>query len=152
MQGEYLQQREYGNVPSFQRTYRTGSISLAATDMPRLVLPTSYTHQRDAADGQTQGLDEDGLIASDGSTIAVSSATMASNNSSSNNNNNSNNNSSASVYRILPCDLSDARVLPQLKHRLDGLHPSQRDYVFAQLLDEVSITIILLRCNRPVLD
>lgn len=40
------------------------------------------------------------------------------------------------VYSILPVDLSSDACLPAIKQRLDHLHPSQRDYVSAQLLHE----------------
>eukprot|EP01033_Poteriospumella_lacustris_P009683 gene9683-6929_t len=79
VQGEYLQQREYGNVPSFGRTYRTNSITQADAE--------------DAAPGP-------------------------------------------SLYRILPQDVSQPAALVHIKQKLESLHPSQRDYVFAQLLDE----------------
>jgi len=50
-----------------------------------------------------------------------------------------------SVYRILPVDFSQPQqLLSQLKQRLENLHSSQRDYVFAQLLDEVSCLFIVL--------
>jgi hypothetical protein len=41
-------------------------------------------------------------------------------------------------FIILPPDVSDENVLPAIKHKLDTLHPSQRDYVSTQLLCEVS--------------
>ncbi len=47
----------------------------------------------------------------------------------------------SSVYIILPPELNDESVLPAIKHKLDTLHPSQRDYVSTQLLSEVSYSI-----------
>ncbi len=44
----------------------------------------------------------------------------------------------SSVYIILPPELNDESVLPAIKHKLDTLHPSQRDYVSTQLLCDVS--------------
>lgn len=95
MQGEYLQQREYGNVPSFGRTYRTNSITQADAE--------------DAAPGP-------------------------------------------SPYRILPQDVSQPTALVHIKQKLESLHPSQRDYVFAQLLDEVSAARRPPPTDRPAAD
>jgi hypothetical protein len=105
VQGEYLQQREYGNIPSFGRTYRTGSI-------PGDIQQHSATHYPTVTDDSA--LTEDDLHIGD-----LPHAT------------------GPSVYRILPVDFSQPlQLLSQLHLRLESLHPSQRDYVFAQLLDE----------------
>jgi hypothetical protein len=46
----------------------------------------------------------------------------------------------SSVYKILPVDFCRSEgSLNQMKNRLESLHPSQRDYVLAQLLHEVSL-------------
>lgn len=62
-----------------------------------------------------------------------------------------------SLYRILPQDVSQPAALVHIKQKLESLHPSQRDYVFAQLLDEVSApagralaaAVRLTRCAAP---
>ena len=91
MQGEYLQQREYGSIPSFARTQRIG---VAAA---------------------TEASDSDGLTMTDEGEQASPAH---------------------HVYSILPVDVSAEGFLPTVKQRLEHLHPSQRDYVSAQLLHE----------------
>jgi hypothetical protein len=92
IQGEYIQQREYGNIPSFGRTQRTLS-----------------TNSADYADqSSTTMLDEPHTSAN------------------------------SNIYRILPNDCRASGSLTQIKLKLEALHPSQRDYVFAQLLHDVS--------------
>jgi hypothetical protein len=113
VQGEYLQKREYGNVPSFGRAYRTGRI------LSDIQLHCAK-HYPSVVDDVTPTEDDVGLGDYPNAT-------------------------GPSVYRILPVDFSQPQqLLSQLKQRLENLHSSQRDYVFAQLLDEVSCLFIVL--------
>jgi hypothetical protein len=51
----------------------------------------------------------------------------------------------SSIYMILPTDFNAENLLGQLKLKLEQLHPSQRDYVAAQLMHEVcSYTLYLI--------
>lgn len=101
VQGQYLQQREYGNVPSFARSHRIS--------------------QND----------------SDNSSFTVLDENDASNN----------------IYSILPTDIQSEDWLCQIKTKLGLLHPSQRDYVVAQLMHDVSFhhTLIILEKSRVYL-
>jgi hypothetical protein len=76
VQSQYVQQREYGSVPSFSRSHRVGATS------------------EDSADSEN-------------------------------------------IYHVLPADLSEANSIHKVKTKLENLHPSQRDYVSAQLVDQV---------------
>lgn len=111
VQGEYLQQREYGNVPSFGRTYRTNSIPANSVSLSS----NGHSTHHDTVDSDTP--DESLSDGRPGDHLGSVGP---------------------SVYRILPNNFDAPTFLLQVKHKLDGLHPSQRDYVFAQLLDEVS--------------
>lgn len=101
VQGEYLQQREYGNVPSFGRTQRAHSLN-------------------------------------NSSNASTSSASPANRRNSISNNENTHieEPETDTLYRILPADVSVAGALQQIRTKLDHLHISQRDYVFAQLLHD----------------
>jgi hypothetical protein len=86
VQSEYVQQREYGSVPSFARTQRI----------------TLQGENSDSSAAFTV-VDENHL----------------------------------NIYSILPTDMNMEGFLQQVKLKLESLHPSQRDYVSAQLLHDV---------------
>jgi hypothetical protein len=50
----------------------------------------------------------------------------------------------SNIYSILPTDSDADGFLLQIKLKLEALHPSQRDYVSAQLLHEVRGKVALL--------
>lgn len=65
------------------------------------------------------------------------------------------NNDSENFFQVLPADVKEPGKLLQIKLKLDNLHQSQRDYVSAQLMDQVpffSQSTLLLpspsRCNK----
>eukprot|EP01039_Chlorochromonas_danica_P004708 gene4708-5156_t len=39
-------------------------------------------------------------------------------------------------FHVLPTDMTDPNILQKIKMKLDNLHPSQKDYISAQLIDE----------------
>lgn len=100
VQGEYLQQREYGNVPSFGRTQRAHSLN-----------NNSATSSSAAPAHRSNS-----LINNENTHLEEPEA--------------------ETLYRILPADVSVAGALQQIRTKLDHLHISQRDYVFAQLLHD----------------
>lgn len=110
VQSEYMQQREYGSVPSFSRTQRVsstqgqGSTSEHPSSSFSLnILP--HPHQNDSNSTSAFTVVDDGY--------------------------------SSNVYTILPTDFHPRETfLQQLKLKLESLHPSQRDYAAAQLLHE----------------
>ena len=109
VQGEYLQQREYGSIPSFARTQRVhGSHSGASS--------SGATSSGSGGTGlEATGHDSDSYTMTD--EIEGQSG-------------------QPHIYSILPADVSNETCLYLIKQRLDHLHPSQRDYVSAQLLHE----------------
>jgi hypothetical protein len=92
VQNEYVQQREYGSVPSFARTQRI----------------TLQGENTDSSAAFTV-VDENHL----------------------------------NIYSILPTDINMEGFLQQVKLKLESLHPSQRDYVSAQLLHDVRSFLFL---------
>lgn len=100
VQSEYMQQREYGSVPSFSRTQRVANSS---SEHPSSSSSTGLNHDSNSASAFTV-MDD------------------VYNN---------------SLYTILPTDFrAHESYLQQVKLKLESLHPSQRDYVAAQLLHE----------------
>jgi hypothetical protein len=122
VQNEYMQQREYGSIPSFARTQRIANGS----------------NQSSGGGNNSNNSLTSGFHAS------LSTSSSSSDNSESSTSFTILDENHLNIYNILPADHSMEGFLPQVKLKLESLHPSQRDYVSAQLLHEVRKMLFLL--------
>jgi hypothetical protein len=122
VQNEYMQQREYGSIPSFARTQRIANGSNGSTQ---------------SSGGGIGGGNNINSNLTSGLHSSLSTASSSSDNSETSTSFTIIDENHLNIYNILPIDHSVEAFLPQVKLKLESLHPSQRDYVSAQLLHEV---------------